>query len=51
MHLVEWDSGELPAGEQVIFWGIEGTRPGAAPGLANVTVDDTHGSNGGVQYG
>ena len=50
LHHVEWDSGEVPAGEQVIFWGFEGTRPGDASGMTNVTIDDTYKGGGGVQY-
>ncbi|WWC63966.1 uncharacterized protein I303_106572 [Kwoniella dejecticola CBS 10117] len=40
MHSVRWDSGIVPNGEQVIFWGIDGTRPIESNGYSNITIDD-----------
>jgi hypothetical protein len=48
-HHVEWDSGEVPAGEQVIFWGFEGNRPASQSGMSNLTIDDSYRSGGGVE--
>ncbi|WWD06813.1 hypothetical protein V865_004908 [Kwoniella europaea PYCC6329] len=39
-HNVVWDSGTVPNGQQVIFWGIDGVRPPEAAGHSNVTIDD-----------
>ncbi|ODN81082.1 hypothetical protein L202_03177 [Cryptococcus amylolentus CBS 6039] len=47
-HSIKYDSGLIPSssssssgeGGQVIFWGVQGTRPGGGVGT-NVTVDDT----------
>ncbi|OCF79151.1 hypothetical protein I204_01098 [Kwoniella mangroviensis CBS 8886] len=39
-HSVVWDSGTVPNGQQVIFWGIDGVRPPEQAGYSNVTIDD-----------
>ncbi|WWC98039.1 hypothetical protein V866_004928 [Kwoniella sp. B9012] len=39
-HNVVWNSGTVPNGQQVIFWGIDGVRPPEAAGYSNVTIDD-----------
>ncbi|WVQ73609.1 hypothetical protein IAR50_003189 [Cryptococcus sp. DSM 104548] len=44
-HTVKWDSGKVGDGEQVIFWGVRGTRPGVGGGGKNVTIDNTFSSS------
>ncbi|WRT69125.1 uncharacterized protein IL334_006109 [Kwoniella shivajii] len=41
LHNVLWNSGTIPIGEQVIFWGIDGIRPIEKTGFSNVTIDDS----------
>ena len=46
VHQVLWDSGPIPDGEQVVFWGVQGERR-SPNGAANVTVDDTFADSAG----
>ncbi|WVQ81145.1 hypothetical protein IAT38_003267 [Cryptococcus sp. DSM 104549] len=45
-HHVTWNSGVIPSGEQVIFWGVDGSRPGETG--TNVTVDNTFAAGAGA---
>ncbi|ORY33124.1 hypothetical protein BCR39DRAFT_332826 [Naematelia encephala] len=49
LHRLLWDSGEIQNGQEVIFWGIDGTRAADAGGMANVTIDDTFTREGSIQ--
>lgn len=42
MHNVLWSAGQIVNSQQVIFWGVDATRPSDADGMKNVTVDDTY---------
>lgn len=39
-HSVIWDVGNMPADTEVVFWGVDGSRPEAS-GSTNVTIDNT----------
>ena len=39
-HSVIWDVGNMPGDTEVVFWGIDGSRPDAS-GSTNVTIDNT----------
>ncbi|KAK4683860.1 hypothetical protein P7C73_g6355, partial [Tremellales sp. Uapishka_1] len=41
VHEVVWTAGSLDAGQQVVFWGVDATRP-AESGMTNVTIDNTY---------
>lgn len=43
----------MPAGTNVVFWGLDGTRPSDPSGYQNVTIDDTftQSSDGQVKLG
>ncbi len=47
---VQWSSGVMPSGWQVVCWGLQGTRPSRG---SNITIDDSYngvsGSNGAYQ--
>jgi hypothetical protein len=40
-HSVIWDVGNMPADTEVVFWGIDGSRPAEPSGMVNVTIDNT----------
>jgi hypothetical protein len=40
-HEIYWDVGNMPADTEVIFWGIDGSRPAEPAGMVNVTIDNT----------
>jgi hypothetical protein len=40
-HEIYWDVGNMPADTEVIFWGIDGSRPAEPAGTVNVTIDNT----------
>lgn len=43
---MKWDSGPVSANanasDQVVFWGIEASRPSEPSGFSNVTIDDSY---------
>lgn len=41
----------MPTDTEVVFWGIDGSRPAEPSGFPNVTIDDTYSrsSDGGVK--
>ncbi|WWC91159.1 uncharacterized protein L201_006100 [Kwoniella dendrophila CBS 6074] len=41
IHNVQWNAGTIQNGEQVMFWGIDGTRPIERSGYQNATIDDS----------
>ncbi|GFZ47292.1 hypothetical protein JCM24511_05035 [Saitozyma sp. JCM 24511] len=47
VHQVTWSTGLLTPDEQVVFWGISGTRL-LSSGCSNLTVDDTYADAGPV---
>lgn len=38
-HAVQWNSGVVPSGAQVVFWGVQGMRPARG---SNITIDDSY---------
>jgi hypothetical protein len=50
---VIWDVGNVPANTNVVFWGVDGTRPSDPNGYQNITIDDTftQSSDGEVKLG
>ena len=46
-HDITYDSGPVSAGQHVVFWGVDGTRPPDPTPMTNITVDDTHASSSG----
>ncbi|WWC73031.1 uncharacterized protein I206_106996 [Kwoniella pini CBS 10737] len=51
LHNVKWDSGTVSNGQQVIFWGIDGTRPIVSNGYSNITIDDSFNTVDNVNVG
>ncbi|RSH95168.1 hypothetical protein EHS25_000254 [Saitozyma podzolica] len=47
VHQVTWSTGLLTPDEQVVFWGISGTRS-LSSGFSNLTIDDTYADAGPV---
>jgi hypothetical protein len=47
VHQVTWFTGLLKPDEQVVFWGISGTRS-LSSGFSNLTIDDTYADAGPV---
>lgn len=49
-HAVQWSSGVVLSGWQVVCWGVQGTRPSRG---SNITIDDSYnggfGSNGPIK--